>query len=125
MTHNKNPTPFHYHHHHGNPQLHHHEPTKKNPSQNQIKPIANSESKRWPKKKKSSQNLHKPNYKLISPLQTTLETHEHATANHHTTPPHTHEPRKHTQKYPEIATIPRRSNFPSLTSTPDPQPTPE
>ena len=73
------------------------------------------------KKKNSSQNLHKPNYKPISPLQTTPETHEHAATNHHTTPPHTHEPRKCTQKYPEITTIPRRSDFPSLTSTSDHQ----
>ena len=75
------------------------------------------------KKKKSSQNLHKPSYKLILPLQTTPETHEHATANHHTTPPHTHEPIKCTKKYPEIATIPRWFDFPSLTSMPDPRPT--
>ena len=65
-------------------------------------------------KKKSSQNLHKPSYKSISSLQTTLETHEHVAANHHTTLPHTHEPRKRTQKYLEIATIPRWSDFPSL-----------
>ena len=62
-------------------------PQKKNPFQNQIKPTANFESKRWPtKKKNSSQNLHKPNYKPISPLQTTPETHEHAATNHHTKP---------------------------------------
>ena len=77
------------------------------------------------KKKKSSQNLHKPSYKPISPLQSMPKTHEHAAANHHTMPPHTHEPRKHTQKYLEIATIPSQSYFPNLTSTPDPRPTPE